>query len=277
MTLPTESLNIAGAGTALLIERVRHPLRFRLLEVSRVDRVSPHMQRVTLKGDALDGFVSAGFDDHVKVFFPDPLTGEIVPPALGDNGPVWPEGQRPVMRDYTPRQFDPVNQTLQIDFALHLPGGPATQWAEQARVGQRLGIGGPKGSFIVPTGFDWHLLVGDDTGLPAISRRLAELPAGARAEVLIEVESHADHIPLPSLANVHVVWVHRRESQTLLNALGRMRMLGGTFFSWVACESAQAKALHAFLIGECGANPKWVRASGYWREGSTASHESFDR
>ena len=42
------------------------------------------------------------------------------------------------------------------------------------------------GSFVIPTGFDWHLLAGDDTALPAIARRLEELPAGARADVILE-------------------------------------------------------------------------------------------
>ena len=71
------------------------------------------------------------------------------------------------MRDYTPRRHDAEAGTLEIDFALH-EAGPATQWAEQAKVGDLLGVGGPRGSFIVPTDFDWHLLIGDDTALPAI-------------------------------------------------------------------------------------------------------------
>ena len=178
---------VAHDASDMTPQRVRHPLRFRLLEVCRVERLTPHLVRVTLTGDALDGFVSLGFDDHVKLFFPNPETGLVATPTLGAEGPVWAEGARPVMRDYTPRHFDPVARTLDIDFALHSPGGPATQWAAQARVGQMVGVGGPKGSFIVPTGFDWHLLVADDTGLPALARRLAELPAGSHAEVLVGV------------------------------------------------------------------------------------------
>ena len=53
----------------LEIVRVRHPLKFRLLRVERVDALSPALVRVTLTGDLSD-FVSASFDDHVKVFFP---------------------------------------------------------------------------------------------------------------------------------------------------------------------------------------------------------------
>ena len=183
------------------------------------------------------------------------------------------------MRDYTPRHFDELALTLDIDFALHT-AGPATQWAMQAEPGQKVGIGGPKGSFIVPTGFDWHLLIGDSTALPAISRRLQELPKGAQAEVLLEVETLEDHINFDSEAEVKVTWVHRSGaadgSMPLVDALLAMRMPTGFFHAWIGCESAQAKAMRAHLVNVCHANPKWIRASGYWRKGSAATHDSLD-
>lgn len=74
---------------------------------------------------------------------------------------------------------------------------------------------------------------GDDTALPAISRRLAELPAGARAELLLEVDGPADHIAFESAAEIKVVWVHRGSTVAgdlpLLDALRRMRMPAGFF------------------------------------------------
>ncbi len=268
------------ARPELLAQRVRHPLRFRQLIVNRVERLTPHLVRITLAGEALEGFVSLGFDDHVKVFFPDPVTGVLTIPTASAEGPVWPEGARPTMRDYTPHHFDPVARTLQIDFALHQPGVPATEWAAHAQVGQRLGVGGPRGSLIVPTGFDWHLLMGDDTALPAIARRLAELPAGARAEVFIEVDGPDDHLALPSAATLNVQWVHRSSAEAgtlpLLDALRRTAMPAGVFHSWIGCESTQAKALRAYLTSECLANPLWIRASSYWRKGSVDTHESLD-
>jgi NADPH-dependent ferric siderophore reductase len=262
-------------------QRVRHTLRFRELTVQAVQRVTPHLVRVTLGGDALEGFTSPGFDDHVKLFFPDEVTGALTLPTAGPDGPIWPEGRKPTMRDYTPRHFDAAAQTLQIDFALH-QAGPATRWAEQAAVGQRLGVGGPRGSFIVPTAFDWHLLIGDDTALPAIARRLAELPKGARAIVLAEVDSAADQVDLPTAADVDITWVHRDEVRAaagtppLLAALHAVRLPTGAFHAWIGCESAHAKALRAHLIDECRANPKWIRASGYWRAGTAATHDSHD-
>lgn len=211
------------------------------------------------------------------------MTGALVLPAMGPDGLIWPEGAQPIMRDYTPRHFDARALTLEIDFALHT-AGPATRWAMQAQPGQQLGLGGPKGSFIVPTGFDWHLLIGDSTALPAISRRLQELPKGAHAEVLVEVASPADQISFSSEADVEVVWVHRSGTDAralpempLLDALRGIRMPTGFFHAWIGCESAQAKALRTYLISECRANPKWIRASGYWRKGSLATHDSHDQ
>lgn len=262
-------------------QRVRHTLRFRELTVQAVQRVTPHLVRITLGGAALEGFTSPGFDDHVKLFFPDEATGALTLPTAGPDGPIWPEGRKPTMRDYTPRHFDAAAQTLAIDFALH-EAGPATRWAEQAAVGQRLGVGGPRGSFIVPTAFDWHLLIGDDTALPAIARRLAELPKGARAIALVEVDSAADQVDLPTAADVAITWVHRHEARAaaatppLLAALHAARLPTGAFHAWIGCESAHAKALRAHLIDECRANPKWIRASGYWRAGTAATHDSHD-
>ncbi|MFT4269263.1 MAG: siderophore-interacting protein [Xenophilus sp.] len=264
-----------------LPRRVRHTLRFRRLSVLRTERVTPHLIRITFGGADLEGFASPGFDDHVKLFFPDPATGRLALPTAGPDGPLWPEGAKPLMRDYTPHHHDAAAGTLQIDFALH-DAGPATAWAERAEPGDLLGVGGPRGSFIVPMAFDWHLLAGDDTALPAIARRLGELPAGARALVLAEVDGPADEVPLPTAADARIVWVHRSAAPAgtaeppLLAALRGTPLPSGDFHAWIGCESAVAKALRAHLVDECRANPKWIRASGYWRRGAAGTHDSHD-
>lgn len=262
-------------------QRVRHELKFRLLQVVSAERLTPGMVRITLGGADLEGFHSPGFDDHVKLFFPDPTTGEIAMSRPGPNGPEAPaDGPRPTMRDYTPGHFDAQALTLAIDFAVH-DAGPATTWALQAKPGQRLGVGGPRGSFILPVDFDWHLLIGDDTALPAIARRLAQLPAGARAVVLAEVDSPADELPLPSYADVERHWVHRQgaapgQADRLLERLRGLALPPGDFHAWVAAETSVAKALRSHLVGERGAEPKWTKAAGYWRRGSAATHDAID-
>lgn len=255
------------------IERVRHELKRRLLTVKRVARVTPRMVRVTLTGDDLPGFVSAGFDDHVKLFVPsaDGTLSMAVPPG---------EAGGPPMRDFTPRRYDAAANELDIDFAIH-DAGPATDWAAKAEVGHQIGVGGPRGSFVIADDFDWYLFVGDETALPAIGRRLDELRPGVTAIVVAEVTDAAEEQQLTSRANVRVTWVHRgaREpgTTTLLDdALRAVALPGGEGYAWVACESLTAKRLRQILVDERGHPRGWIRASGYWRRGAVAVHDNFN-
>jgi NADPH-dependent ferric siderophore reductase len=246
--------------------RVRHQPRRRVLTIKTIEKIAAHMVRVTLTGD-LEGFVSLGFDDHIKLFFPDGTLDASGAPNL-------------LSRDFTPRRHDPAANTLEIDFALH-DAGPATRWATQAKPGGTLTVGGPRGSFIIPMTYDWHLLVGDETALPAISRRLAELAAGTRALVVGEVDGPADEIAFETKANATVIWTHRNgaapgESNALATKLATLQFPQGDYYAWVACESLEAKALRQLLIADHGANPKWMRAAGYWRRGAVAVHDVIE-
>ncbi len=255
-------------------QRVRHEVRFRILDVLNVTRITPHLVRVTLGGDELEGFTSLGFDDHVKLFFPD-ATGTLPRPAMGPEGLSFPGG-RPAMRDYTPKRFDAAARTLDIEFAVH-EAGPATAWALQAKVGDKLGIGGPRGSFVIPMNFDGYLLIGDDTALPAIARRLGELPAGAKVTVLAEVDSAADELSFETKADLNMQWVHRNGTGNPLPAALRATQLPpGDIHAWVACESSAAKELRAILVGEKQLNRAWVKAAGYWRRGAVATHDTHE-
>jgi len=260
-------------------ERVRHVLRFRVVQLRHREQISPGMLRLTFGGDDLQGFESPGFDDHVKLIFPDPVTGVILCPKVGPNGAIWPDDTRPVMRDYTPRHYDKEANLLTVDFALH-EAGPATAWALAARLGDSLGVGGPKGSMIIPMDFDGHLLVGDETALPAIARRVRALPPSARAIVLVEVDSPAHVLELPTAAQVTIRWVYRSEaaegaSSALPNAVADLMLPTGDCFAWVACETLLARELRATLV-ERGWPAKRIKAAGYWRRGKAASHEPIE-
>jgi len=121
--------------------RVRNELRFRELDVLRVERISTGFQRIVLGGEALDGFSSQGFDDHTKIFFPAEGT-RLIPPTVTDDGIIWADGVRPAARDYTPL-YDAERHELALDFFIH-EGGVASSWAVNARVGDTLTIGGPR-------------------------------------------------------------------------------------------------------------------------------------
>jgi NADPH-dependent ferric siderophore reductase len=250
-------------------QRIRHPLAFRRLEVLRVVRLTPRMVRVTFGGDELRGFMSAAADDHVKLFFPLPGHG-LVLPTPGVDGLVYPEGVTPSpMRDYTPRRYDGEMNELDVDFVIH-GDGPASTWAEQAAPGQRLGAGGPKGSFVIANDFDTYVMVGDETALPAIGRWLEMLPDGVRAEVIVEVADRGEQQVLTSRAQFNLTWLHRDSAapgttDALEQAVRHLPLPPGDSFYWIAAESRQARAIRLHLIGERGVDKDWVKATGYWK------------
>jgi NADPH-dependent ferric siderophore reductase len=248
-----------------LITRVRHELKRRTLTITRVERLPAGMVRIVLGGEELQGFKSLGFDDHIKLFFHSGNEDSESPPS---------------MRDFTPRRFSLEQRELWIDFFLH-ESGPAASWAARASAGQQLLVAGPKGSSVIAVeGIDEHLLIGDETALPAIARRLEELPVSARAVVVIEVEAGADRPELMSPAAVEVTWVARDRraapgTQALVDALRKLEIAPDRCFAWIACESSAARAIRAYLRQERGFDKRWIKAAGYWQQGTAGSHDSI--
>ena len=236
------------------VERVRHELRRRDLAVLRVTDLGPHLRSIVFGGPELEGFVSASFDDHVKVFVP------------AGNGET-------VGRDYTPRRYDAAAGELTIDFVLH-GHGPAATWAAQAQPGQRLVVGGPRGSFIIPVDVDWHLLVGDASALPAITRRLEELPAGSRVMAALQVADPADRPALPSAATVDLQWV--TSADELLHAVRALELPAGEGYAWCAGEAVTTAALRRILVEEKGHDRHAIRAAAYWKHGTGGHHENLE-
>jgi len=244
------------------IIRQRHETRRRTLTLSSIEPLGDHMRRLVFTSPELHDFVSAGADDHIKLFF-----------TAGDG--------ETVMRDFTPRRFDRAQATLTIDFALH-DVGPATQWAAAAKVGDALAIGGPRGSAVVPDDFDWYLLIGDETALPAIGRRVEELRAGVPVITLCVVNDAADEQDFPTQAAWSGHWVHRAGSSAddadlLLAALKALTLPAGEGYIWIAAETGVARALRAHILDTLGHPREWLKAAGYWTRGEAdASDKSLD-
>lgn len=235
------------------------------MEVLRTERISPGFVSVTLGGADLDGFTSLSFDDHIKIFLEDePPTGIAPPP-----GP----GGRRIMRDYTPRRFDAERRELTVEFALH-GDGAATAWAAQASPGQQLRIGGPRGSFVIPNDYDFQLLIGDETALPAISRRLEELPATANVLTFVQATDPADQRAFPTQARVGVTWTGENPD-SLIKAIENLTLPAGEGFAWAAGEARVVAAIRAILVSTHGLDKDHIRAAAYWKRGTCAHHETF--
>lgn len=234
------------------IQRVRREIRRRDATVRAIERLSPNFVSITFGGEDFADFESDSFDDHIKFIFTD---------AQGET----------VRRDYTPRRIDRARRELTLEFALH-ERGPASDWALAARVGQTAVIGGPRGSMIIPTDYDWHLLVGDASALPAIHRRIEELPAGARVRTLVLVDDPADRRGLCSAADLHADWPSSEAA--LVNALRSFVLPAGEGFAWVAAEAGLARSLRQVLLEEKGHPLEASKVASYWKRGAADFHET---
>jgi NADPH-dependent ferric siderophore reductase len=262
---------VIGAPEAHVFTRVRHRLVPRQLQVASVQDLTPKMRRITLTGADLQGFTSPSPDDHVKLFFP--LPGEERPrmPTFSGEPMSLPEGTvfSPA-RDYTPRRFDAQTNELDIDFVLR-GDGPAALWAEQAQVGQWIGVGGPRGSSIPPNDFDSYVLAGDETALPSIARRIEELPTSANVIVVAEVADACEQQQLPT--GTIVYWLHRNGGEPgvlLQRAMRHLELPAGDCYIWVATESRVAMAIRDQLTAERRHPEAWIKAAGYWKQDNHA-------
>jgi NADPH-dependent ferric siderophore reductase len=234
--------------------RVRHELQRREVEVVRVQARGPGFLAITFHAESLAGFRSDSFDDHVKFMLP-------------DGAGAW------LMRDYTPLRFDAARRELTLEFALH-GHGPASDWARQGAAGQQAVIAGPRGSMIIPSDYAWHLLVGDGSALPAVERRLAELPAAARVLVLLQVADPADRRTLASAAQVELQWLD--DDAALLDALAALPLPAGEGFVWCAGEAATMARARELLLQAKGHPKEAMKVAAYWKRGAADFHETLE-
>ena len=250
--------------------RKRRPSR--RVEVSRIQVLSPAMRRITFKGAELEGFEPTLPASYLKLIFPEP--GQLEPTR------PLPDGPRPTaMRTYTPLAVRPDALEVDVDFVLH-GEGPASTWAAQAHVGQVLFLMGPGPGYAFDTAAAQHLLIADDSALPAIETILAALPASATVHVLLEVISAAEERPLQSAANLIVQWLprgtdHRAAGQPLEAALRAMPQIQSDRKIYLACEAAAMRRIRQLLVAELGIDRKQIVGRGYWKL-DTVNHPDHD-
>ncbi|MBR8640821.1 siderophore-interacting protein [Streptomyces tuirus] len=247
----------------------RQPRRPYSAQVVRTERLTPHMQRVVLGGEGLAGFAADTCTDHyVKLLFPpegvtypDPFDMQRVRDEL-------PREQWPVTRTYTVRQWDPEHRELTLDFVVHGDEGLAGPWAARVQPGETVLFMGPGGAYAPDPDADWHLLVGDESALPAIACALEALPRGARAYAFVEISGPEEEQKIDS--DVDVVWLHRGDrplGEALVEAVRSLEFPEGRVHAFVHGEAHFVKELRGLLRVERHIPREDLSISGYWRRG----------
>ncbi|WP_292588592.1 siderophore-interacting protein [Mesorhizobium sp.] len=264
----TEGLRWQGDGTD-----AGTPVFFREISVLSSTNLSPHMRRLRFSVRDLGRFAHGGF--HVRLLLP-PAGRQAVWPTMGADGLiVWPSGEDALtIRVYTIRALDMAEGWLDIDFVLH-PGTetPAATFAQNARVGDIIGMIGPGGGSL-PEASNL-LLLGDDTAVPAIGRMLEELAPSARAEAVIEVDGPQDRVTLAAGENIAVRWLYRHGREAgraglLPQALRECARLPcpDDLYVWAGCEFADFREIRRIARKEWGLPRDRHLVTAYWRRGA---------
>ena len=261
-----------------------HPAQ---LTVIRAEIVAPAMRRVVFGGEGFAEFLDrhvalnkdalneGGFtDEYVKLVFladgfdyPQPLDLSAVRETM-------PQEAWPVLRTYTIRWLDAEAQELAIDFVVHGDEGVAGPWAARAEPGDLLHLRGPSGAYAPDPTADWHLFVGDEAGLPAISAALEALPAGAQAVAFVEIGGVADEIAIATIGELEMHWLHRGDAPagttTLLDdAVRAWDWRAGRAQAFIHGESALLKSVRPYVLNDRGVARADASVSAYWRRGTT--------
>jgi NADPH-dependent ferric siderophore reductase len=244
------------------------------VEVTRAARISPHFVRLTVAGDDLAGWRHLGFDQWFRLAVPvadgtrfDNLSGTY-DMAGYLRYLTLPRSTRPVIRNYTVREFRPEQLELDIDFVVHGDSGVAGPWADSLPIGASVGLI-DQGCGYRPVDADRTLLVGDESALPAIVGILRDLPRDARGDALIELADIDDrqHVEAPDGVEVH--WIVRRPGEAPgaagLDHLRQLPDFDGSVYAFAAGESKLATGARRHLVGERGVPKGDVTFCGYWR------------
>jgi NADPH-dependent ferric siderophore reductase len=215
--------------------------------VSAVRELTPRMRRITLTASSFGATQPRPAQDVELVL-------------LDETG-------RRVKRRYTIRHARAHAAEWDIDVVLH-GHGPGARWGEKATVGDDVSLFGPRGRLVL-TDADWHLFVGDESALPAISALVEALPPAQQAIALVEIEDEAEELPIDP--DVQLRWLHRHgadpgRAELLADAIDQLRHPAGTGHAYLLGESRAVVALR-HRIHDLGLTNEQIYLKGYWNLG----------
>ena len=203
--------------------------------------LTPRMQRVTVRANAMVGASIRPAQD-VELHLVD---------ATG----------RRVKRRYTIRSLRADLGEMDLDVVLH-GDWPGSTWGRSAAPGDEIRFQGPRGKLEIRPA-DWHLLVGDESALPAIAA-ISEAVA-APATAVVEVLGPGEELPV---AAGEVRWVHRGAHRAgtadlLVPVVSQLALPPGRGAAYLMGETRSMVALRALLESR-GVAHEAIFVKGYW-------------
>lgn len=244
-----------------------------LADVVRAERISPHFVRVTLGGADLADWRHLGFDQWFRLAVPttDETRFDNLSERFGMGGYLkyltLPKSTRPVIRNYTVREYRPETGELDIDFVVHGEDGVAGPWAASLPTGQPVALIDQGCGYRDPPASE-VVLVGDESAMPAILGILRDMDRGTRGTAIIEIPDTADAQETYAPIGMDVRWVVRgvrdRVGDRALAELHGLGPVAPTAYAFAAGESKLATGARRHLVAQ-GVPKDRITFCGYWK------------
>lgn len=237
----------------------------RLMDVTAKTWLTPHMIRVTLKGDFVSALQTGIEGANCKIFLPEDGQSRESFTAQFDTGP------RPTVRTYTVRHIRPETAEMDIDFVDHGDAGPASAWARRANIGDFCGFAGPGPAKVTDFYADYYIVAADMSAIPVAAATLEAMPRDAEGIAIFEITSEADRQDIDAPEGISQHWLIHPDphvaSTQAVDAIRDLPGLTGRVQTCIAGESSVIKALRVELLRTRGLRKEDVYISGYWKIG----------
>lgn len=242
------------------------PPNFRVLQVSKSERISENFQRVTLSHDQARDMASGG--THLRLMLPLEQGRQPVWPRMAANGvPDWPQGEDKLhARFVTIKNVRQDENEVDIDIVRHA-GGLISDWATSVQPGDTAGVMGPAGVEHLPS-MGNIFLAADETGLPSIARLLETATADASGYVVVAASADLDvHSYLPSTKlSVERLDPDEFRSKILARAT-ELTKPNKTTYAHFAGEFQNAQELRKMFKFRLGLTKTSQMSIAFWRDG----------
>jgi NADPH-dependent ferric siderophore reductase len=237
--------------------------------------LTPSMIRVVLGGDGLRSFNAVPYTDaYVNVAIPPANAPYSAPFDIERVRAEMPRQFWPARRRYTVRRWDTDERLLTLDILIHRNAGLGGRWAADARAGDALVLTGPAGAYRPEPDADWHLLVGDESAVPAIAASLEAIPQNTTTVVRLLVNGPDHEVELPSRGRIDLDWLHRdddecRDATRLLEAVRSLALPSGRGQAFVHGEANEVREIRRHLLTRQLIERAHLSCSPYWRRHHT--------
>jgi len=185
---------------------------------------------------------------------------------------LFDENGRAIRRRYSVRDVDEASDELVL-WVTTDHDGPGVRWALEARAGEPVDVVGPRGKICLDSVADWHLFVGDVSGLAAFYRMAQRVEVPGRVIFIVEIDHPDDALTAPFDEGLGVTGIFvSRDGRDLDDPAGLL--------SGLATFAFPPDVGHAYLFGEFhvmrvlesalldrGLSPEAISHKSFWRAG----------